>query len=140
MRYCVIDIYCIYATLLPMTWIRQCAYLVLALGVVLAGVPAQAMPACPMMKMQQAQQAASDSAQGHESCHMAVKVKTNKCCTDPACNAKCSALSGGLSIDLPARRAVLSARDRQPVRLPAMTGSLVSHLLAPQERPPRILA
>jgi hypothetical protein len=111
----------------------------LGLSIALAGFPAQAMPACPMMKMQQMQQTAADDGKGQD-CHMAAKVKSNKCCDDQACDAKCSALSGGISIDLPTMRSALSVRDGQSLRLPAVTGSLASHLLDTQDRPPRILA
>jgi hypothetical protein len=108
----------------------------LALSIVLAGFPAQAMQACPMMKAQMAQA----SQDGTADCHMATKVKINKCCTDPACDAKCSALSGGISIDLPAMRATLALRDGKSLRLSLMADALTSQLLATQERPPRILA
>lgn len=108
----------------------------LALSIVLAGFPAQAMQACPMMKAQTAQA----SQDGTADCHTATKVKINKCCTDPACDAKCSALSGGISIDLPFTRPALPVRDGESLRLSAMADALPSHLLATQERPPRILA
>lgn len=122
-----------------MTWLRYSAYLMLALSIVLAGFPAQAMQACPMMKAQAAQ-ASQDGAQGQESCHMTAKVKINKCCTDPACDAKCSALSGGISIDLPAMRAALAIPEGKALRRSLMGDVLASHPLATQERPPRILA
>lgn len=108
----------------------------LALSIVLAGFPAQAMQVCPMMKAQTAQA----SQDGAADCHTANKIKINKCCTDPACDAKCSALSGGISIDLPTMRLAPAICDGKSLRLSLRADGLTSHLLALQERPPRILA
>ncbi len=108
----------------------------LALSIVLVGFPAQAMQSCPMMKAQ----AAQASHDGAADCHMATKVKINKCCTDPACDAKCSALSSGISIDLPAMRAALALRDGKSLCRSFIADALASSFLDTQERPPRILA
>lgn len=115
---------------------RIIAALIISVSVAVAGIPAQAASACPMAKMGTTMQA------GQVDCHKAAKTPTKPggCCTDPTCDAKCSALSGGTSIDLPAMRADLAIRDGKSPRLSLMAGALPSHLLATQERPPRILA
>lgn len=108
----------------------------LALCIVLAGFPAQAVAACPMMKAQ----AVQSSQDGAADCHMTAKVKINKCCTDPACDSKCSALSGGISIDLPSIHAAIPIRAGESLRLSFMADALAARFLDTQERPPRILA
>ncbi|GIW86375.1 MAG: hypothetical protein KatS3mg108_0699 [Isosphaeraceae bacterium] len=95
-----------------------------------------------MAKMTKAAQAGQADGEGHAGCHKMAKSQTKPdgCCSDPACGAKCSALSGGISIDLPASGAALPDRDGRPLRLHPFSGALASHLRHSQERPPKSFA
>jgi hypothetical protein len=115
---------------------RIIAALIISASVAVAGIPAQADSACPMAKTGTTVQV------GQVDCHKAAKTPTKPGgrCTDPACGAKCSALSGGISIDLPAPGAALPDRDGRPLRLHPFSGALASHLRHTQERPPKSFA
>lgn len=116
--------------------------LILSVSVAAAGIPVQAASACPMAAMTKAAKAgqADEPGQARYDKTANSPTKPGGCCTDPGCSAKCSALSGGISIDLPAMGAALPAPDGRRLRLHPMADALASLLRHPQERPPKLLA
>lgn len=125
-----------------MAWIKRTFLLMLSMSVLLAGFPAQAMPECPMAKMMQMEHAKSMDMQGMEDCDKMAKQEQKKsgCCDDAACNAKCSALSGGISMNLPTYKAELPAIGGQANRLYPADAAIASAHLNAQERPPKSLS
>lgn len=95
-----------------------------------------------MAAMTKAAQAAQADEPGQAGCHKTAESPTEPggCCTDPVCNAKCSALSGGISIDLPAMGVAFPALDTRQLGLHLLAFALASLLCHPQERPPKSLA
>ena len=113
--------------------------LLVAVSVVMAGFPVQAepMPECPMAKMQQ--QMAMEDCDG---CDKMAKQEQKKsgCCDDAACNAKCSALSGSVTMNLPTYKADLPAIGDQANRFYPADAAIASAHLNSQERPPKTLS
>jgi hypothetical protein len=125
-----------------MAWLKNIAMLMLSLSIVVAGFPAQAKPECPMAKMMQMQQMDMLSMKDCRGCDKMAKhePKKNGCCDDAACNAKCSAMSGGISMNLPTHKAELPAIGQQAIRLYPADAVIASAHLNTQERPPKSLA
>ncbi len=121
------------------------ATLLLSLSIAMAGFPAQAAkPECPMAKMMQMENAKQMDMQGMKDCKGCDKMakqesKKNGCCDDAACNAKCSAMSGGISMNLPTVKADLPSIGEQAVRLYPADAAIASAHLNSQERPPKSL-
>lgn len=113
--------------------------LVLVVSIATAGFPVQAMPDCPMAKMMQEQQA--KQMQDMPDCHKMAKQESQKsgCCDDAACSAKCSAMSGSTSMNLPVFKSDLPALSKQANRLYPADATLTSAHLNSQERPPKSL-
>lgn len=131
-----------------MTWLKHIAMLMLSLSIAVAGFPAQAevKPECPMAKMMQMEHAQQMDMQGMKDCKGCDKMakqeqqKKNGCCDDAACNAKCSAMSGGISMNLPTYKDELPAIGEQANRLYPADAAIASAHLNAQERPPKSLA
>ncbi|MFO1243161.1 MAG: hypothetical protein U1E36_08230 [Rickettsiales bacterium] len=125
---------------------KYIATFLLSLSIALAGFPAMAAkPECPMAKMMQEQHAKQMDMQGMKDCKgcdtMAKhEPKKSGCCDDAACNAKCSAMSGGISMNLPTYKADLPAIGEQAKRLYPADATIASAHLNSQERPPKSLA
>lgn len=122
--------------------VRMIAALIISVSVAVSGIPAQAASACPMAKMTKVVEAGQPVGGGHTGCHKPAESQTKPdgCCSDPACSAKCSALGGSISFDLPATGAALPDRDGRQIRLHPMVSALASHLRHTQERPPKSFA
>lgn len=116
--------------------------LLLAVSVVMAGFPVQAKPECPMAAKMQMQQMDMKDMKDCKGCDKMAKQeqKKNGCCDDAACNAKCSALSGGISMNLPTVKADLPGISEQAQRLYPADATLASAHLNSQERPPKSLS
>jgi hypothetical protein len=119
--------------------------LLLAVSIVMAGFPVQAKPECPMAKMMQMEHAKPMDMQGMKDCKGCDKMakhepKKSGCCDDAACNAKCSAMSGGTSMNLPVFKSDLPTLSKQVNRLYPADASLASQHLNTQERPPKSLS
>lgn len=129
-----------------MTWLKHITTLMLCISIAFAGLPAQAAkPECPMAKMMQMEHAQQMDMQGMKDCKGCDKMakqeqKKSGCCDDAACNAKCSALNSGVSMNLPTYKAELPAMDEQALRLYPADAAIVSAHLNAQERPPKSLA
>lgn len=118
------------------------ATLLLSLSVALAGVPAQAKP-CSMMQMMQSQQAPKMDMKGMNDCDQMTKQQAPKksgCCDDAACSAQCSALSGGMTMNLPTVKADMPVMGEKALRLSSADAAIASAHLNSQERPPKSLA
>lgn len=128
-----------------MTWIKHFAILMLSLSIAFGGFPAQAKPECPMAKMMQMEHMKSADMHGMmdcKGCDQMAKHEPKKlgCCDDVAYNAKCSALSSGIAMNLLTIKAEFSAIGTQILLLyPADTAIAFRHLHT-QERPPKSLA
>lgn len=122
------------------------ATLLLSLSIALAGFPVQAQPQCPMAKMMQMEHAKSadmTNMKDMKDCNKMAKQEQKKkggCCDDLACNAKCSAMSGGTAMNLPNVKAGFTANHSQTARLYPADASIASAHLNSQERPPKSLA
>ena len=129
---------------LPMTWLKHIAMLMLSLSIAVAGFPAQAKPECPMakMQMQHTQQMDMQSMKDCKGCDKMAKhePKKNGCCGDLACAAKCSAMSGGISMNLPTVKADMPSVSGQMKRLYPADAAIASRHLNTQERPPKSLS
>lgn len=119
------------------------AALLLSLSIAFAGVPVQAQP-CPMGKMVQTQHAKPMDIKGMKDCDQMTKQQAPKknggCCDDSACNTQCSALSGGIAMNLPTVKADMPAIGEQVLQLSAADAAIASAHLNSQERPPKSLA
>ncbi|MBY0406209.1 MAG: hypothetical protein K2Q01_00835 [Rickettsiales bacterium] len=119
--------------------------MMLSLSIAFAGFPAQAKPECPMAKMMQMEHPKSVNMHSMKDCKGCAKMAKHEpkklgCCDDAACNAKCSALSGGIAMNLLTIKAGFAAIGTQILRLyPADTAIALRHLNT-QERPPKSLA
>lgn len=127
--------------------IRIFATLLLSFSIALSGFPVQAepMPECPMAKMMKMDHGQKMDMQGMEDCDGCDKMakqeqKKSGCCDDAACNAKCSALSGGVTMNLPAYKADLPAISDQANRFYPADAAIASAHLNSQERPPKTLS
>lgn len=92
-----------------------------------------------MAKMMQMEHAKSMDMQDMKDCDKMAKQepKKNGCCDDAACNAKCSAMSGGTSMNLPVFKSNLPAPGKQVNRLYPADAAIASAHLNTQERPPK---
>lgn len=118
------------------------ATFLLSLSIALAGVPAQAQP-CSMMKMMQPQQAQKMDMKGMKDCDQMTKQQAPKksgCCDDAACSTQCSAMSGGMTMNLPTVKADMPVLGEKALRLSAADAVIASAHLNSQERPPKSLA
>ena len=123
-----------------MIWIKNIAMLLLSVSVILAGLPAQAKPQCPMAaKMQMQQMDIKD-------CKGCVKTgnkqglqKKNGCCGDMGCAAKCSSMSNASTIFYSTSSIVLSF-VAHTVQFYSCDQVLASQFLNTQERPPKYFA
>lgn len=117
------------------------AILLLSFSVALAGFPAQAMLGamkdCPMAAKTQ-QMDMKDC----KSCDKMVKQESEKggCCDESGCNAKCPAISGGVTMNLPAYKAALPTIGKQVDRFYPADAAVASAHLSSQERPPKHLS
>ncbi len=95
-----------------------------------------------MAKIMKMEHAKSMDMQGMEDCDKMAKQEQKKsgCCDDAACNAKCSAMSGGISMNLPVVKADLPAIGAQALRLYPADAAIASSHLNSQERPPKSLS
>lgn len=107
--------------------VKYLSLLLLSLSIAAAGFPAQARPGCPMAKMTEMQ--ADTQEHGKKGC-----------CDDAACNAKCSALAGGVSMNLPAVKADVPAVDKDADRSAFAEASPASLPPLSQEHPPKSLS
>jgi hypothetical protein len=125
-----------------MTWLKHIAMLMLSLSIAVAGFPAQAKPECPMAAKMQMQQMDMQGMEDCEGCDKMAKQEQKKsgCCDDATCNAKCSAMNSGISMNLPTYKAELPAIGEQANRLYPADASLASAYLNSQERPPKSLS
>lgn len=130
-----------------MSILRIISVLLLSFSIALAGFPVQAQPEpeCPMAKMMQMEHAQKMDMQGMEDCKGCDKMakqeqKKSGCCDDAACNAQCSALSGGVTMNLPAYKADLPAIGDQASRFYPADAALASAHRGSQERPPKSLS
>ena len=125
-----------------MTWFKHIAMLVLCLSIVGAGFPVQAKPQCPMAAKMQMQQMDMKGMKDCKGCDKMAKQepKKNGCCGDLACAAKCSAMSGGITMNLPTVKADLPAINAEAQRLYSADATIASRHLNTQERPPKSLA
>lgn len=125
-----------------MTWFKNISTLMLCISIVLAGVPAQAQP-CSMMKMMQSQQTRQMDMKGMKDCDQMAKQQAPKksgCCDDAACSTQCSALSGGMTMNLPTVKADMPVMGEKALRLSSADAVIASAHLNSQERPPKSLA
>lgn len=128
-----------------MTLLKHITTLMLCISIAFAGFPAQAKPECPMAKMMQMEHAKQMDMQGMKDCKGCDKMakhepKKSGCCDDAACNAKCSAMSGGVSMNLPNVKGELPGIGKQAMRLFPADAAIASRHLNTQERPPKSLA
>lgn len=115
------------------------ATLLLSLGIALAGVPALAQP-CPMGKMAQMQHNQKMDMQDCKGCAKAAKQEPEKnggC--DAADSAKCSSMSGGAAMNLPAEAELPAIGEQAKWLYPAGAAIASAHLNS-QERPPKSFA
>lgn len=123
---------------------RFIATLLLSFSIALAGFPAQAKPECPMAtKMQQMAMADMEKAHDCDDCPKVEKQQSQKksgCCDDAACNSQCSALSGGVTMNLPTAKNHLPAIGEQDDRFYPADAAMASAHLSSQERPPKSLS
>ena len=122
-----------------MRWLKHIVILMLGLSIVVAGVaPAQARSVCPMMATIQIDM------QGIEDCQGCAKTASHEqkrnSCDDTNCKIKCSAISNGISVNLPIIKDVFFVvREQAEQFYPNKVADISAHLNS-QERPPRILA
>ena len=126
---------------------KTIATVLLSLSIVLAGFPVQSQPEpeCPMAKMMQMEHDQQMDMQGMKDCKGCDKMakqeqKKSGCCDDAACNAKCSALNSGTSMNLPVVKADFATISKQANRLYPADAALASAHLNAQERPPKSFA
>lgn len=120
--------------------VKYIAAVLMSVSIVLAGVPAQAMQDCPMMKMQE--EMATDSMEKAHDCDSAMQAQEEQmpsgCCDDAACIEQCSI---GVSITMPDIPKAASSQLPQPSqRFYVIPAALASHFLNTQDRPPKFLA
>lgn len=125
---------------MTMAWTKPIAMLAFSLSIAFAGFPAQAKPECPMAKMMQKM-----DMQDMKDCKGCDKMakheqKKNGCCNDAACNAKCSAMSDGMTMNLPTTKADFAVIGSQTLRPYPADASIASAYLGTQERPPKSLS
>lgn len=130
-----------------MTWLKRITTLMLCISIAFAGFPAQAKPQleCPMAKMMQMEHAKQMDMQGMRDCKGCDKMakhepKKSGCCDDAACNAQCSAMSGGVSMNLPTIKQELPSVGSQALRVFPPDAASASRHLNTQERPPKSLS
>ena len=120
---------------------RIISVLLLSFSIALAGFPVQAKSPqpCPMAAKMQMQQADMQGMKDCDGCDKMAKQEQKKsgCCDDAACNAKCSALSGGVTMNLPAYKADLPAVGDKDNRFYPADAAVASAHLNSQERPPK---
>ena len=115
----------------------------LCVSIAFAGFPAQAAkPECPMAAKMHMQQMDMKGMKDCKGCDTMAKQepKKNGCCDDTACNTKCSAMNGGVSMNLPTIKAGLPAISGEALRLYSADAAIASRHLNTQERPPKSLA
>ena len=109
-----------------MNWLKHIAMLILSISIAAAGFPAIAQPECPMTKMMQMEQEQQTDMHGMKDCNGCNKMakqeqqKHNEkdgCCDQTGCNIKCPAMSGSISMNLPAIKADLPSVSGQIQRL-----------------------
>lgn len=66
--------------------------------------------------------------------------KSGGCCDDSACKAQCSAMSGGMTMNLPSAKTELPATVEHALRVSTADAVIASAHLSSQERPPKSLA
>lgn len=66
--------------------------------------------------------------------------KKSGCCDDTACNDQCAAMSGGVTMNLPAVKSHLPSISEQSLRLSTADAAIASAHLNSQERPPKSFA
>ncbi len=125
-----------------MNWFKHIAMLMLSLSIALAGLPAQAQQQCPMAAKMQMQQMDMKDMKDCKGCAKTTKQeqKKNGCCDDGMCNAKCSAMSGGITMNLPTVKAEFAAIGSQTFLLYSADATVASAHLNSQERPPKSLS
>lgn len=120
---------------------RITSVLLLSFSIALSGFPVQAepMPECPMAAKMQMQQMDMEDCDG---CDKMTKQEQKKsgCCDDAACNAKCSALSGGVTMNLPSYKTDLPAVGDKDNRFYPADAAIASAHRGSQERPPKTLS
>lgn len=118
---------------------RIISVLLLSFSIALAGFPAQAKPECPMAAKMQMQQTDMKDCKG---CDSMVKQESEKggCCDESGCNAKCPAMSSGVTMNLPTHKAELPNVGEQAKRLYPADATMASAHLNSQERPPKSLS
>lgn len=118
---------------------RIISVLLLSFSIALAGFPAQAKPECPMAAKMQMQQTDMKDCKG---CDNMAKQESEKggCCDESGCNAKCPAMSGGVTMNLPSVKTDLPAIGDQANRFYPADAAVVSAHLNSQERPPKHLS
>lgn len=122
-----------------MIGLKHIAMIMLSLSIALAGFPAQAKPECPMAAKMQMQQMDMKDCKGCDKMTKQEPVK-NGCCDDAACNSQCSALSGGVTMNLPTAKNHLPAIGEQDDRFYPADAAMASAHLSSQERPPKSLS
>lgn len=125
---------------------RIIAILMLSVSVVVAGFPVQAaQPECPMAKMMKMEHTQLVDMQGMEDCKGCDKMAKQDsgksgCCDDATCNAKCSAMNGGMNMNLSSVKAETPAINEQVQRFYTVDTHLPSAPHNSQERPPKTLS
>ncbi len=125
-----------------MNWLKHIAMLMLSLSIAVAGLPAQAQQQCPMVAKMQMQQMDMKDMKDCKGCIKATKQeqKKNGCCDDSGCNAKCSAMSGSITMNLPTVKVEFAAISSQAPPLYSADATVASAHLNSQERPPKYLS
>lgn len=118
--------------------------LFLTLAIIMAGIPALAQQPCPMEAKMHLQQMDMKGMQKDIPCKDSAKMakqmsQKDKCCDDPICNAKCSALNGGVTSFYMPDIAPLST-FKATERFTLVDSSLSSGALFSQDRPPKYLS
>lgn len=122
-----------------MIWIKHIALIALCLSISLAGFPAVAKQECPSLAKMQMQQMDMKDCKG---CDNMAKQESEKggCCDESGCNAKCPAISGGVTMNLSSMKSDLPAIGEQANRFYPADAAVASAHLGSQERPPKYLS
>jgi len=110
----------------------------------MAGVPVQAKPQalCPMADKMHMQQMDMQGMKDCKGCDKMAKheSKKNDCCEDAACAAKCTAMNGGVSMNLSRAKTDLPRIGTQALPHDDADSIVASRQLNTQERPPKSLS
>lgn len=121
-----------------MSRITHIPILLLALSVVLAGLPVQAKPQCPMAAQMQMQQVDMKDCKGcANTTDKQEPQKKNGCCGDMACADKCSSMSNSGTIFFSTQRIASRSPASNAERFYGSDHVLASHLQNTQDRPPK---